>query len=435
MVMDRVMSTAGRYVLLALTAFLALQAARQGIASYYFKQNLPPAMERAAAWDPANPVYPATLANLIHLYGDNADPAEVIRLYQSAVNLSPFDAAYFADLAQAHEWTGHSPVALPLFQRAQKLFPNSPEINWKLANFYVRIGKESDAVAPLQKVMQSHAIANSQVFALTNAANFDTAAVIDELLPADPSAFFDYLNFQIDRSEIPAAQQTWDHLLQLRSPFTIEQTFHYLDALIKLRKVDRATKAWSALAARFPLQLSSPPSRDNLLTNGNLQADILNGGFDWRVNPATGVLVTQEDLNPSSHVRALRIDFNGSENLFYNSALQLVPVQPDMKYDFSAALRSERITTDSGVGLQITDAYGAGKIFAATDRLTGTTPWSHEKISFQTAPDTHLVVVSIVRTPSRKFDSKIAGTFWLSRVCLVPNPSATALANPGVASH
>ena len=289
----------------------------------------------------------------------------------------------------------------------------------KLANFYVRNGRASESAVPLRKVIRSAAIPNAQVFALTASAGLEPSTVIQDLLPPDSSVFFDYLNFQTDRTNIDAAQQTWDHLLLLKSPFTISQTFQYLDALIKLREVNRATQVWLTLASRFPAQISVPPSRDNLLTNGNFHADILNGGFDWRVNPVVGALVTQEYVDLAPNLRALRIDFDGSENLFFNSALQFAPVQPDKEYSFSATLRSDRITTDSGVGVQITEAYGAGKVVGATDKLVGSSPWAEQRFTFRTGPNTRLLVVSIVRTPSAKFDSKIAGTFWLTRAALV----------------
>ena len=38
-------------------------------------------------------------------------------------------------------------------ERARELFPNSPEINWKLANFCVRAGKTSEALQALRKVL------------------------------------------------------------------------------------------------------------------------------------------------------------------------------------------------------------------------------------------------------------------------------------------
>ena len=137
----RKLTITSRILLFAFVLNLIVFIARQGVASYYARQNRPDALEKAMIWDPANPVYPAALANLVHLYGRSPDPDEVMRLYQTAARLSSFDAGFTADLAQANDWAGRTEVALPLFRRAQQLFPNSPDINWKIANFYIRSGK------------------------------------------------------------------------------------------------------------------------------------------------------------------------------------------------------------------------------------------------------------------------------------------------------
>jgi hypothetical protein len=87
---------------------------------------------------------------------------------------------------------------------------------------------------------------------------------------------------------------------------------------------------------------------------------------------------------------------------------------------FSAFTRSQAITTDAGVAVQIADAYDPNKILGSTEPLIGTTPWSEQSFSFETPADTRLLVVRIVRYPSQKLDNKIAGAFWLSHVLLSP---------------
>jgi hypothetical protein len=411
-----------RYLVSGILLLLVVIAARQGIAAYYFRKVSPASAQKAIAWDPGNPQYPATAANLIHLYGDNADPDVAIRLYETALRLSPFEAEYYVDLAQANDWAGRPSRAVLLFQRAQELFPNSPEVNWKVANYRVRTGKTSEALRPLSKVLSSGAINENQVFALISNARIDPGMVIDELLPSDVHTFIDYLNFQVDRGDMAAAEQTWDRLLLLHKPFEINAAFHYLDALIRSRHVERALKIWSALCERFPLLVASPASNRNLATNGDFHGDILNGGFDWRVNPVAGAVVTQESNDSGRDSRSLRIDFDGSQNLYYDSVVQFIGTQPNTNYDFSAVMSCEGITTDSGVGLRVSDAYNSAELLGSTDLLIGTEPLSEHKFSFTTGPETRLALVTVTRTPSRKFDDKIAGTFRVSNVTIVPRP-------------
>jgi hypothetical protein len=414
--------TALRLLLLGILALLLISAAREGVAAYYIHQNTPNALQSATRWDRTNPVYPAAAANLLHLYGDDPDPSGVVRLYQAALLLSPFDAAYSANLAQACEWTGKPTLAAAYFRRALTLFPNSPQINWQVANFYVRSGNTNEALPLLRKVLSTNLIPKNQIFALATNARIDFATVVDDLLPADASTITAYLNFQVDHNNTIAAQKTWDRLLHFHSSFEINQTFHYLDSLIQSRDLALASQAWSSVPARFPSLIPSPASRDNLIENGNFQAGVLNGGFDWRVNPIQGVTVTRESEGPPTGANhSLRINFDGSQNLYYDAVAQFVLVEPSTKYDFSASLRTAAITTDSGLSLQLADAYDPVKIFGATDPVLDTTPWSQHEFSFITASNTHLLLLTVVRKPSHKLDANLAGTFWFSQVALTPH--------------
>jgi tetratricopeptide (TPR) repeat protein len=420
----RTLTIASRVLLCAFVLTLIISTARQGIASYYFRQNFPDSLQKAIIWDPANPVYPATLANLVHLYGRSPDPNEVTRLYQTAVRLSPFDAGFTADLAQANDWAGRTNLTLPLFQRAQQLFPNSPDINWKLANFYIRSGKADEALPALKKAFSSNIIEKNQIFALSDRAGINSTTVVDKLLPRDTNAYFAYLNFEAQHGNFSAAEQTWNRLLSIKSPFELKEAFPLLVALIKSRELDSASRVWTSLVSRFPDRIPSPGSANNLITNGNLQADILDGAFDWHVFPVSGVEVNQDSTGPSADARSLRVEFDGSQNLYYGSVLQFVPTEPRTKYRFSAFTRSQAINTDAGVCVQISDAYDPLKILGSTDPLIGTTPWSEQSFSFETPPETRLLIVRIVRSPSQKLDNKIAGAFWLSRVSLTPASAA-----------
>jgi tetratricopeptide (TPR) repeat protein len=419
----RTLTVTSRLLLFVFVLTLIVSTARQGIASYYFRQNLPDALQKAMIGDPANPVYPAALANLLHLYGQSPDPDAVIRLYQTAVRLSPFDAAYTADLAQANEWAGRTDAALPLFQRAQQLFPNSPDINWKVANFYIRSGNAGDALPALKKILSSNIIDKNQVFALSDRAGINSATIVDQLLPPNVSAYFAYLNFETQHGNFSAAQETLNRLLSLNLPFEPKEAFPLLDVLIKSRELDSASRVWSSLVSRFPDRIPSPSSANNLITNGNLQADILNGAFEWRVFPVTGVAVNQDSTGPTTDARSLHIEFDGTQNLYYGSVLQFVPVQPRTKYTFSVFTRSQAITTNAGLGVQISDGYDPNKILGSTEPLIGTTPWLEQSFSFETPSETRLLIVRIVRSPSQKLDNKIAGAFWLSRVSLSQSPT------------
>jgi hypothetical protein len=406
-----------RILLLASLFFFIYLAARRAVGSAYFRTGTPNAVQTAMRWDPANPEYYDALGTLIHLYADRGNSNEIVQLYQNATRLSPHDAQFWADLGAAYDWAGRSNDALDAFLHAQRLFPNSPEINWRLANFYVRAGKAPDALRTLELVLQEDGTAGRRVFTLATNATHDKNALL-KMLPAQSPVFFDYLDFLIERGDIAGAELVWDRILQLGLPFDLRQAFPYVDALIQHAELEQMSKVWSVLAQRFPAQVQLPVHSSNLVTNGGFESEILNGGLDWRVFPIEGAVVSIDSVGVLEGAHALRITFDGSRNLDYGHVFQYVPVQPKTRYRFSSHMRVQGITTDSGLGLQVCDAYNLGNIFVSPENLVGTSGWSEQHAEFTTFADTRLLLVRVIRPASGKLDNQIAGTVWIDDIRL-----------------
>jgi hypothetical protein len=422
-----------RIFLAACLLYCMYLAARQGIAAWYFRQASPQAIQAAIKWDPQNPEYYDALATLTHLYAAGGNSPEVVRLSEKATKLSPYNAFYWADLGAAYEWSGRKDDALRTFTRAHALFPNSPQINWKIANFYVRTGKISHALRTLKEVLLEDPTKERLVFSLAANATPDNQEILREMLPPSAPILLDYLEFQIETNGMDPAAQTWATLLELKSPFDPARAFPYLDALIQHHDVDRLTEAWSALSARFPQEIAARESAPNLITNGNFAFAPLNGGLDWRIIPVQGAAVT---VDPSTGVdagKSLRINFDGTQNLDYAHVLQYVPVTPNTSYKFSAYIRTQGISTDSGPRFVLQDAYDPAELAdvtsksanpirfsTSTESVTGTSDWSPHQLEFKTTASTRLLIVKVARPVSHKFDNKLAGTVWIARVTLLP---------------
>ena len=411
-------------------------AARQGIAAWYFRKSTPQAIQTAIKWDPGNPQYYDALATLTHMYATGGNPSEVMRLSEKATELSPYNAFYWADLGSAYEWAGRKNDALRAFTRAHGLFPNSPEITWKIANFYVRSGKISDALQSLKEVLLEDPSKERQVFSLAANATGDNQQILQEMLPLSAPVLLDYLDFQVENNRMDPAAETWATLLKLNSPFDPARTFPYLDALIQHKDVDHLAEAWTALSIRFPQQIGARESKSNSITNGNFAFVPLNGGLDWRIMPVQGATVTVDASTTFEGGKSLRIDFDGTQNLEYAHVLQYVPVTPNTSYKFSVYVRAQGITTDTGPRFVLQDAYDpaelvdvtTGKAAApalarfsvSTENVIGTSDWSLHQLEFKTPATTRLLIVRVARPASHKFDNKLAGTIWIARVSLLP---------------
>jgi hypothetical protein len=115
------------------------------------------------------------------------------------------------------------------------------------------------------------------------------------------------------------------------------------------------------------------------------------------------------------------VDFIGGSNIALGAPSQYVPVEPNRSYHFHASMRTEDITTESGMRFSITDPNHTGALNALTDNFTGSHPWSPVDADVTTGPDTHFLLVRLFRDRSRLFENKLAGTVWIADISLVPS--------------
>lgn len=415
----RIAALAVRVSLVAIFAVAAYFAVRRGVAAWYFSQNDPHDVELAVKWDPQNPQYADALAHIVQFYSANPDPNRSVQLCETATRLSPNEAHYWADLGSAYDRAGRPKDAIRAFETARRLFPNSPDINWRLANFYVRTNRAREALPLLKKVLQAGGVDDQQVFALVAGAGIDPSEAAAEIFPARGGVFVDYLNFELASGNLQGAGKAWSSLLKSGLPFRASDAFPYFDTLIHNREPDAASEVWRELSDRFPAEMRGRTTTQNLVTNGDFDFPILNGGFDWRVIPTAGATVRVDAAEKPRSSGLLRIDFDGTQNLDYGAVFQFIRVRPRTRYEFSADTRLDRITTDSGPRFQIFDESNLKKLPVTTLNQVGSSDWSRVRVSFETGANTHLLVLRIARPPSSKFDNKISGTLWVRQVALV----------------
>ena len=392
--------------------------ATQAIAYWYFRDGTPDSIRKAIRFDPRNPLYYAQLARVLLYSPEGGDLAEVIRLFEQATRLSPHQARYWAELGGAYELAGRSADALAAYERARQLFPNSPEINWQLANFYLRAGKTGEALPALQKVLLGDPSLRLQAFDLAWRATGDAELILGRMIPPDSGIYFQYLSYLLGKQRIEPAIAAWQQLLALRLSFEPQQAFPYLDALIEQRRVEELAAAWAVLLERFPTRIHRSRFDSNLITNGDFETEILNGGLGWRIRPVEGVVVSVDTLSFFDGARSLKLRFDGQHNVNYHHVQQYILVQPETAYRFTAYGRAQEITTDSGLRFELRDAYDTSRLLLATENIIGSSGWAPQQFEFKTPRETRLLLLSVLRPPSRKFDNRIAGTLWIDRLSL-----------------
>ena len=128
--------------------------------------------------------------------------------------------------------------------------------------------------------------------------------------------------------------------------------------------------------------------------------------------------------------RSARLIFDGTENLSYEGLSQYVLVAPGTRYRFQGFLCTDQISTESGMRFEIVDLKDQPHLDVVTPNETGTLPWTLEQIDFATGPNTHLILIRLVRKPSGRLDNKLRGTVWIDDVTIVPHGASNEAPKP-----
>lgn len=112
-------------------------------------------------------------------------------------------------------------------------------------------------------------------------------------------------------------------------------------------------------------------------------------------------------------------------NINFTQVMQLVPVKPRTLYRLSAYIRTESLTTDSGIRLMVLHPGGPGAPDVFSDNSNRSQPWTLTELQFTTGAEVSVLEIHLWRFLSAKLENKIRGTAWVDDVALVPvTPSA-----------
>jgi hypothetical protein len=401
---------------------LASLAARHELASHRAASSNPEMWLRAAEGEPSNGDLWYQLGRYRQLDLQHSDLPLAISFYQHAISVNPASSAYWMDLAGAYETEGNLSQAEQAFRKARQLYPISAEAAWRFGNFLLRQGRMPEAFQQIHDAVVTDpkltALAVSRCWRSTQ----DVERILKNVLPDEPDENWGAVQFFVQAREPVPVMAVWKRIAAHHASFPVSAAFPLLDLLIETGHAEDAQTVWTQalLPAGIPAKMDSNGS---LIWNGGFEQELLNGGFDWRVSPLEGAKLGWDEQIVHSGRRSLRVDFDGTANLDFQSVRQYVAVQPATPYRFKAFFRTEDLSTDSGVRFEIRDVSHPGNPGRLTPDLVGTQSWSEEEVEFSTGPDTKFIEVILRRTRSEKLGNRIRGSAWIDDVALLHLPA------------
>jgi tetratricopeptide (TPR) repeat protein len=362
-------------------------------------------LQRAAWLDPGN----ADFRNHLGRYYDLVlrDPATAVGYYRAAVQLNPHSARYWFDLASAYQILGDSASQTFALEHAIAADAMTPDVAWEAANLYLVQGQNEKALREFRVVMANDSSLADAAIRFCWRIEPDVDALLRNAVPSDADAYIAFLTLLESKQETAGTFKVWDALMRSGKSFEMGNVYGYFRYLIQHKEVDQAVLVWTQAASRFGLS-SYLPTSTNLVVNPTFNLDVINGGFDWQYEKLAGVTLM---LDPSDFYvgrRSLLITFDGpgiTDAGFY----QLIAVQPNTTYDFSAYYKNGQIEGAGGPHLTIQDMYSQA-VYYDSDELKGGGYWKSVDGEFTTSADCKLIILHVRRLPE---GSPIRGKLWI----------------------
>jgi len=343
----------------------------------------------------------------------NIDLKESLNYLKKAIERNPLEQDYWLNLAKIFQRMGESKTSERALENAILLFPAGYQGRWVAGNLLLQQGAFEKALPHFSYILDHYPNQSHMVYDVLGRAVNDPAFILERLVPKDPTSLKQYLSYLYEAGDKESAQKAW----QKRDLFAYKpdrnETLRHIEFLISRGDGDEAFKVWKARLQEEGISISD----SDLITNGGFEKEkILGGGFDWKIEKVPGAEISFDPSIAFEGKSSLKIVFNGKENVDFHHLYQFVSLKPNNEYVLKAIMKTQALTTKSGLKIEIS---GIGPAFyKASDPLVGDNEWRELMVAFRTPHHSQGGLVRIRRERTDKYDRFISGTVWIDNFSL-----------------
>ncbi len=344
----------------------------------------------------------------------NVDLKESLQCLRKAVERNPFEQEYWLSMAKVLNRIGEKNGSVQALEKAVLVFPTAYQGRWVSGNLLLQEGFLEKALPHFTYILANYPNQSGLVYDVVFKAINDPDFILEKLVPKDPSSMNQYLAYLYEIGDKETAKKAWKKKAFYGIKNDRGETLRHIEFLIGRGDLNEAFQVWKT---RLREEGQSVPSDENLITNGGFEKDeIMGGGFDWKITNVSGAEVSFDHSVAFEGKSSLKIVFNGKENVDFGHVYQYVSLKPNSQYILKAYMKTNAVTTRSGLKIEIS---GVGPAFyGASESLIGENGWKELTVAFRTPPQSQGGVVRVRRERTDKFDRFISGTVWLDNVSL-----------------
>ena len=254
--------------------------------------------------------------------------------------------------------------------------------------------------------MTMEAEGRDEVFQLVD--DHAKGVVLEGIRFLDASALIALHQWLIRRQRTSEALALWEHLMD-KAIVDDSQAISFAHYLLESGFAIQAINVWPYFTDRA------------FVTNPGFEKPPMGRGFGWRIahDKDNRWAVRRIKLPGPDGNHVLEVKFAGKANLGFGHVFQFVPITPNQHYQLNYRLRGQGLTTDQRPFVEIC-RFDNGKQIVKSAMTPRDSDWQENTVAFEAPADCHVIMMRLRRTPSLRFDNKIAGVLQLDDFELVP---------------
>jgi len=337
------------------------------------------------------------------------DPEESLRFLKEAIERNPFEQRYWLDLARLLHLKGERKGSEQALEKAISVFPTGYRGRWVSATLLLQQDSFEKAFPHFAYILSHYPNRSRLVYEIASRAIDDKDLLFERLIPRDRSSINRYIGYLCEIGDHELAKKAWRKKVSYGFKSAREETIRYIELLIGKGDLNEGLEVWKEALREEGLNI---PSDGNLITNGGFEQDkLLGGGFDWKIGKVKGAEISFDSSVALEGKRSLKIAFGGKENVNFHHVYQYVTLRPETEYLLKTSIKSDKITTRSGVKIEI---IGIGpRLYSTSEPVTGSNEWRKLTLTFKTPAGSQGGLVRVRREETEKLDRFIGGTVWI----------------------
>lgn len=337
-------------------------------------------------------------------YYEDLDSRRAGECYRKAVSILPLQVDAWFDLARSEAERGNEREAREVLDLLSPLL--SRVSTWKWQEFLLAndMHDEERFASCMNFVFNRLPHRLEEASYLSRQFYGDYASVLPHL---EKESYPVFLRQLMRANEVDVALSLWQTMEKDSDAVDSKLKLQFCQFLLGHKKLVMAKRVWKSCVGQD----------STAIHDGEFHAEPLNTAFGWRRSACPEAVVERSMEAPYSGSSCLHLHFRGTQNIAFRHLSQIVPVEAGQTYRLRFAEKSRNLTTDQGIFLQVS-GYGCSGLNVQSEPVLGTMPWRRSELEVPVPQGCEAVLLQVVRKESLKFDSKLAGDYWLDAVVM-----------------